>query len=113
MASCTGLKPAELRTQLQESSSADMRRRRAIVGVSFFGMVNMAMLSLLQTGVVKHLPDPPSDSFDSVSRATPPKQSHRTIAGPALHRMQAAGPGHEKEEPAPQRRCLVTFCSNR
>lgn len=65
MALGTGMKPAELRSQLQESSSADMRRRRAIVGLSLFGMVNMAVVSLLQTGIVKHLPDPPSDSFDS------------------------------------------------
>lgn len=42
-----------------------MRRRRTIVGVSLFGMINMAVVSLLQTGIVKHLPDPPSDSFDS------------------------------------------------
>jgi uncharacterized membrane protein len=28
-------------------------------------MANMAVVSLLQTGIVKHLPDPPFDSFDS------------------------------------------------
>src|SRR5947209_2892629 len=61
----TGLTPAELRSQLQRSGNADMRRRRAVVGVSLFGMLNMAAVSLLQMGVVKHLPDPPLDSFDS------------------------------------------------
>ncbi len=65
MALGTGLKPAELRNQLQGSSNADMRRRRTIVGLSLFGMANMAIVSLLQTGIVKHLPDPPSGSFDS------------------------------------------------
>lgn len=65
MALDAGLKPAELRSQLQESSNADMRRRRAIVGLSLFGMANMAGVSLLQTGVIKHLPDPPSNNFDS------------------------------------------------
>lgn len=65
MALGTGLETAELRSQLQGSSSADMRRRRAIVGLSLFGMANMAIVSLLQTGMVKHLPDPPSDRFDS------------------------------------------------
>lgn len=42
-----------------------MRRRRAIVAVSLFGMVNMAVVSLLQTGILKHLPDPPAKGFDS------------------------------------------------
>lgn len=65
MALGTGLKPDELRGQLQNSNSADMKHRRAIVGLSLFGMVNMAIVSLLQTGIVKHLPDPPLDSFDS------------------------------------------------
>jgi uncharacterized membrane protein len=65
MALGTGLKPSDLRSQLQGSGSADMRRRRTIVGLSLFGMANMAIVSLLQTGLVKHLPDPPFDSFDS------------------------------------------------
>jgi uncharacterized membrane protein len=65
MALGTGLTPAELRSELQSSGSADMKRRRAIVGLSLFGMMNMALVSLLQTGAVKHLPDPPCDGFDS------------------------------------------------
>jgi len=65
MALGTGLTPDELRTHLQESSSADMKRRRAIIGLSLFGMANMALVTLLQTGLLKHLPDPPSDHFDS------------------------------------------------
>ena len=60
-----GLTAAELRSELQDSGSPDMKRRRAIVALSLFGMANMAIVSLLQTGLVKHLPDPPSDSFDS------------------------------------------------
>jgi uncharacterized membrane protein len=65
MALGAGLKPAELRSQLKECSNADMKRRRGIVGLSLFGMANMAAVSLLQTGIVKHLPDPPSNHFDS------------------------------------------------
>jgi uncharacterized membrane protein len=37
-----------------------MRRRRAIVGVSMVGGVAMGIVSLLQTGIVRHLPDPPT-----------------------------------------------------
>ncbi len=65
IAADASLIPGELRRDLQESTDADMRRRRGIVVVSLFGMANMAIVSLLQTGIVKHLPDPPLDSFDS------------------------------------------------
>ncbi len=65
MALATGLTPTELRTHLQDSTDPDMRRRRAIVVTSLFGMANMGIVSLLQTGIVKHLPDPPLAAFDS------------------------------------------------
>lgn len=61
----TGLSPAQLREQLQHGTAADLGRRRAIVALSLLGMASMAVVSLLQTGVVKHLPDPPLESFDS------------------------------------------------
>ena len=65
MALATGLTPTELRTHLQDSTDPGMRRRRAIVITSLFGMANMGIVSLLQTGIVKHLPDPPLAAFDS------------------------------------------------
>ena len=55
----------DLRDQLQTGNTSDMRWRRAIIGLSMVGMASMAAVSLLQTGVVRHLPDPPMDSFDS------------------------------------------------
>jgi Vitamin K epoxide reductase family len=61
----TGLGAAELRKELREGTGGDLRRRRAIVALSLFGMVNMGVVTLLQTGIVSHLPDPPLDSFDS------------------------------------------------
>jgi uncharacterized membrane protein len=61
----TGLSVAELRDQLQNSTDADMRRRRAIIVSSLVGMTSMGIVSLLQTGILQHLPDPPLDSFDS------------------------------------------------
>ena len=61
----TGLTPAELRSDLQGATGPDMWRRRAIVITSLVGMANMAIVSLLQTGIVRHLPDPPLESFDS------------------------------------------------
>ena len=61
----TGLSVDELRSELQTSTDPDLRRRRAIVVTSLFGMTSMGLVTLLQTGVIRHLPDPPLDSFDS------------------------------------------------
>ncbi|MGI8741151.1 MAG: vitamin K epoxide reductase family protein [Bryobacteraceae bacterium] len=55
----------QLREDLQRGDSQDLKRRRAIIGLSLTGMASMAAVSLLQTGMIKHLPDPPWDSFDS------------------------------------------------
>ena len=65
MALGTGLTALELRRQLQDSTDPDMRRRRGIVIASLAGMGSMAAVSLLQTGIIKHLPDPPMPGFDS------------------------------------------------
>jgi uncharacterized membrane protein len=57
--------PQELRQDLQEGDTPDLRRRRGVIGLSLLGMASMAAVSLLQTGIVKHLPDPPLRGFDS------------------------------------------------
>ena len=54
-----------LRRELQHDGSAAIRRRRAIVGLSLIGMGSMAIVSAFQTGLLKHLPDPPLDQFQS------------------------------------------------
>jgi uncharacterized membrane protein len=55
----------QLRHDLQQGDSADLRRRREIIGLSLVGMASMTAVTLLQTGIVKHLPDPPVGNFDS------------------------------------------------
>jgi uncharacterized membrane protein len=57
--------PHELRRDLQEGGTPDLGRRRGIIGLSLLGMASIAAVSLLQTGVVKHLPDPPLGGFNS------------------------------------------------
>ena len=59
------MNPQDLREELQEGETDDLRRRRAIIGLSLLGMAAMGAASLLQTGIVKHLPDPPLGNFDS------------------------------------------------
>jgi uncharacterized membrane protein len=57
--------PQQLRHELQKEETDDLRRRRAIIGLSLVGMASMTAVTLLQTGIVKHLPDPPVGNFDS------------------------------------------------
>jgi uncharacterized membrane protein len=57
--------PQQLRRELQEGESDSLGWRRAIIGASFVGMAAMGAVSLLQTGLIRHLPDPPLRDFDS------------------------------------------------
>ena len=57
--------PQQLRHELQEGRTEQLKLRRGIIGLSLIGMGAMAAVSLLQTGIVKHLPDPPINSFHS------------------------------------------------
>ena len=57
--------PQDLRRELQCSEAKELQIRRAIVGMSLIGMASMAIVSLYQTGLIKHLPDPPIEGFDS------------------------------------------------
>lgn len=56
---------AKLRRELQKGKSSGLKLRRGIIGLSLLGMGAMTMVSLFQTGIIKHLPDPPLESFDS------------------------------------------------
>jgi len=42
-----------------------MEHRRYIVGASLIGMATMVPVTLLQAGIVRHLPDPPFGAFNS------------------------------------------------
>jgi len=55
----------ELRRELQDGQNKNLKLRRGIIGLSLLGIGAMAAVSLFQTGIVKHLPDPPLPDFDS------------------------------------------------
>lgn len=57
--------PTQLSLELRHGQSADLKRRRWIIGLSLLGVAAGQMVSLYQTGIIKHLPDPPLDVFDS------------------------------------------------
>lgn len=56
---------SQTRRDLLEDRSAPMQRRRAFIALSLVGMVPMALVALRQTGLLRHLPEPPLAGFDS------------------------------------------------
>lgn len=54
-----------LRKELQKGNSKSLKNRRGIIALSLLGIGAMTAVTLLQTGIVKHLPDPPLPDFDS------------------------------------------------
>lgn len=61
------MSPEELQERIQNSDAPEMRYRRGIAAVSLIGIAAIGAVSLLQMGLVKHLPDPPVNKphFDS------------------------------------------------
>lgn len=59
------LAPAELSRQLRLGQSPDLTRRRWVIGLSFVTAVAGQIVTLYQTGIISHLPDPPLAVFDS------------------------------------------------
>ncbi len=55
----------QLRQELQQGSMPHLWQRRVTLGLSLAGIASMTPVTLLQMGVLKHLPDPPLRSFDS------------------------------------------------
>lgn len=60
-----GQSPSSLRRYLQDADDGDLRLRRGIVAVSLVGVGAMALTTLLQSGLVRTLPDPPVGPFDT------------------------------------------------
>ena len=57
--------PRQLRRDLQRGSTTHLRLRRGIIGTSVSGMASMVPVTMLQTGLIHHLPDPPLKGFHS------------------------------------------------
>jgi uncharacterized membrane protein len=56
---------AKLRHDLREGNSLAILLRYAAIGASLIGMAAMAVTTLFQSGMIKHLKDPPVKGFDS------------------------------------------------
>ncbi|HEV7265207.1 MAG TPA: vitamin K epoxide reductase family protein [Falsiroseomonas sp.] len=60
-----GTTPSRLKEQILYDDSDAMRLRRAAAAVSLLGIAMMTATTLLQTGIVRRLPDPPIRGFDT------------------------------------------------
>lgn len=59
------MNPTQLSHELREEQTPDLTRRRWMIGLSLLGVAAGQIVSMYQTGILKHLPDPPVDVFDS------------------------------------------------
>ena len=57
--------PAELGRELREGSGIYLKRRRGILGLTFFTSTVLAGVALYQTGIWKKLPEPRWSGFDA------------------------------------------------
>jgi hypothetical protein len=58
-------KAAELGRDLRESSSEFMKKRRGVLGLSLASIASMGVIALYQTGILKHVPEPPLPGLDA------------------------------------------------
>ncbi len=59
------MEPQQLRKEIKEANTPELQKRRAVIIASLAGIASMTAVTLLQTGILKRLPDPPVDNFDS------------------------------------------------
>lgn len=59
------MNPKQLSHELRNTTTPDLTRRRWIIGLSVLSAAAGQIVTLYQTGIIKHLPDPPLAIFDS------------------------------------------------
>ena len=55
----------ELSRELRNGGSRSLRRRRGIIALSMAASGSMALITLYQTGLIRHLPEPPLSLLDA------------------------------------------------
>ncbi len=66
---------------LRRRTSADLRRRRRETALLLGATAAMGVVSLYQTGIIRHLPDPPLPGFDS-DRVDASGEAYETLKTP-------------------------------
>ena len=93
--------PSQLSRELRLGTSPDLTRRRWIIGLSLVTVAAGQIVSLYQTGIIHHLPDPPLAVFDSdkvdasdyaYKRLQSPDAPAMIVTGGLTTMLAAAGP---------------------
>ncbi len=72
--------PTDLSRYLRTGTDAELRRRRAIIALSLLGSAMGHLVGAYQTGLIRHLPDPPGP-FDS-DRVDASRYAYSRLATP-------------------------------
>jgi hypothetical protein len=83
------MNPQQLSQELRLGKSPDLNRRRWILGLSLVGTAMAQIVTLYQTGIVRHLPDPPLPGFDS-DRVDASDYAYRRFSTPDALMMLAS-----------------------
>ena len=75
------LSPRALGRELRFAESDDLARRRAVIGLSLASAAVMGVITLYQTGLIKHLPEPPIKGLDA-DRVNGSSEAYKTLAAP-------------------------------
>ncbi len=75
------MKPEELSRQLREGTGKFLARRRGVAGTSLISIGSMALISLYQLGIIKHLPEPPLPRFDA-DKVDAASEAYSTLSMP-------------------------------
>jgi hypothetical protein len=75
------MNPRQLSHELRTAVTADLTRRRWIIGLSLVGAAMGQIVTLYQTGIIGHLPDPPLSLFDS-DRVDASDYAYRRLSSP-------------------------------
>jgi hypothetical protein len=59
------MKPETLSEALRATKDATMRRRRGVIGLSLAAAGSMGLIGLYQSGVIRHIPEPPLPALDA------------------------------------------------
>src|SRR5437660_2771004 len=59
------MEPQDLSRAVREASDPTMHRRRGIIGLSLAAAGSMGLIALYQSGVIRHIPEPPLPALNA------------------------------------------------
>jgi hypothetical protein len=76
------MEPKQLSEELRQGKNPHMSRRRAIIGLSMLGGSMGQLVTLYQTGIISHLPDPPGQELFDADRVDASNYAYNKFNSP-------------------------------